>query len=106
MFAESNEKRPDGTLYPDREPPTALHTPAERVDFPVRLCAAWDFGPLPERGTVAEVRKPEWRKAVDARRLPTSPAYHPLRNRHNLPPLSYPGQRLAYSRDDPNLAYA
>ena len=95
----------DGTLYPDEEPPAALENLADRVDFLVRLCAAWDFGLLPEPATVAEIRRPEWREAVDACRLLTSPAYHLLRSWHDLPPLPYLGQQLAYIRDDPNLAY-
>lgn len=37
----------DGTLYPDTEPPEALETLAERVDFLARLCGAWDFSILP-----------------------------------------------------------
>jgi len=40
-----------------------------------------------------------------ARRLLTSPAYHLLRSWHDLPPLPYLGQQLAYIRDDPNLQY-
>jgi len=94
----------DGALYPDTEPPTALQGLAERVDFLARLCAAWDFGLLPDPGVVAEVRQAEWREAVDACRLLTSPAYHLLRRWHGLAPLPYLGQQLAYIRDDPNLA--
>jgi hypothetical protein len=95
----------DGTLYPDTEPPATLQGLAERVDFLARLCAAWDFGLLPGPDVVAEVRRAEWREAVDACRLLTSPAYHLLRRWHGLPPLPYLGQELAYIRDDPNLAH-
>ncbi len=95
----------DGALYPDTETPSELTMLAERVDFLARLCAAWDFGLLPDRQTVAEIRSPAWRDAVDACRLLTSPAYHLVRSWHNLPPLPYLGQRLAYIMDDPNLAY-
>lgn len=95
----------DEALYPDREPPAAAETLAERVDFLARLCAAWDFGILPDLPTVAEIRQPEWREAVDACRLLTSPAYHLLRSWHNLPPLPYLGQQLAYIRDDPSLEH-
>jgi len=95
----------DGALYPDTEPPDALQGLAERVDFITRLCAAWDYGLLPEPDTVAQVRRTEWREAVDECRLVTSPAYHLLRSWHGLPPLPYLGQQLAYIRDDPNLAY-
>lgn len=93
----------DGTLYPDTKTPTRLDTPAARVDFLARLCAAWDFGLLPDAETVAEIRRPAWRQAVDACRLLTSPAYHLLRRWHDLPPLPYLGRQLAYIRDDANL---
>jgi len=95
----------DGALYPDTEPPETLDTLADRVDFLARLCAAWDFGVLPYPETVAEIRRPEWREAVDACRLLTSPAYHLLRAWHNLEPLPYLGARLPYIWDDPNLKY-
>jgi hypothetical protein len=95
----------DGSLYPDTEVPAQLDSLAERVDFLARLCAAWDFGLLPDRETVMAIRTPEWREAVEACRLLTSPAYHLLREWHNLTPLPYLGQQLAYIRDDPDLAY-
>ncbi|MEJ2559963.1 MAG: hypothetical protein P8186_27840 [Anaerolineae bacterium] len=95
----------DGALYPDRATPSTIRTLSERVDFLARLCAAWDFGVLPEEETLIEIRRPAWREAVDRCRLLTSPAYHLLRRWHNLPPLPYLGQRLAYILDDPNLAY-
>jgi len=101
----SNSLWINGALYPDTEPPATLEGLAERVDFLARLCAAWDFGLLPNPETVAEVRRPEWREAVDACRLLTSPAYHLLRSWHGLPPLPYLGQQMAYIRDDPNLEY-
>ena len=95
----------DGALYPDTEPPAELQGLAERVDFLARLCAAWDFGLLPDPNVVAEIRRAEWREAVDACRLLTSPAYHLLRRWHGLAPLPYLGQKLAYICDDPNLAH-
>jgi hypothetical protein len=95
----------DGALYPDVEPPAELNSLAERVDFIARLCAAWDFGRLPARPTVTEVRRGEWREAVDACRLLTSPAYHLLRAWHQLPPLPYLGSPMAYIREDPSLDY-
>lgn len=95
----------DGTLYPDTDVPDAVDTLDDRVDFLARLCSAWDFGVLPERETVVEIRKPDWREAVDACRLLTSPVYHLLRQWHGLPELPYLGQELAYIRDDPSLEY-
>lgn len=95
----------DGSLYPDVEVPDELVTLEDRVDFLARLCAAWDFGVLPEADTVAEIRRPEWREAVERTRLLTSPAYHLVRKWHGLAPVPYLGQESALIRDDPNLAY-
>lgn len=94
----------DGTLYPDMDIPERLETLAERVDFLARLCAAWDFGLLPEAATIVEIRREDWRPAVEACRLLTSPAYHILRRWHGLSRLAYLGQRIASIRDDPCLA--
>jgi hypothetical protein len=95
----------DGSLYPDKEVPATIDSLAERVDFLVRLCGAWDFGVLPSRETIAEIRRPDWSAAVDAARLLTSPSYHLVRSWHGLPPLAYLGQHLAYIRDDPSLNF-
>jgi hypothetical protein len=95
----------DGSLYPDTETPSTISTLSEQVDFLTRLCSAWDFGTLPRKETVTEIRRPAWREAIDSCRLLTSPAYHLVRSWHNLPALPYLGQQLAYIRDDPNLAY-
>lgn len=95
----------DGALYPDVTPPARLDDLDDRIDFLARLCAAWDFGLLPEPATIAETRRPAWRAAVDQCQLLTSPTYHLLRAWHGLPALPYLGQTLAYIQDDPNLAY-
>ncbi len=95
----------DGSLYPDTDVPESLPTLADKVDFLARLCAAWDFGVLPHHATVNEIRKAEWKPAVDACRLLTSPAYHLLRRWHKLAPLAYLGGQIAVIRDDPWLAY-
>ena len=102
---ETADKWLDGSLYPDVEPPATLTSLAEKVDFLARLCAAWDFGVLPRTETIEEVRRPEWREAVDRCRLLTSPTYHLLREWHGLARLPYLGQQLAYIRDDPCLEY-
>lgn len=94
----------DGALYPDSEVPGALDTLAGQVDFLARLCAAWDFGVLPDTGTIEEILHAEWRPAVEACRLLTSPAYHLLRRWHDLSPLPWLGQQIALIRDDPCLA--
>lgn len=95
----------DGALYPDTDVPEEIVSLEDRVDFLVRLCGAWDFGLLPDRETIAEIRLPDWREAVDSTRLLTSPTYHLVRSWHGLPPLPYLGQQLAYIRDDPSLAF-
>ncbi len=95
----------DGALYPDERAPAQLDTLSTRVDFLARLCAAWDFGILPAAETIAEIRRPHWREAVEACQLLTSPAYHLLRDWHGLPAAPYLGRQLAYIRDDPNLAH-
>jgi hypothetical protein len=93
----------DGSLYPETDIPESLESLSERVDFLARLCAAWDFGVLPREDTIAEIRKEEWKPAVDACRLLTSPAYHLLRRWHGLPSLPYLGQQIAAIRNDPCL---
>jgi hypothetical protein len=95
----------DGTLYPDVDPPSELSSLGDEIDFLARLCAAWDFGVLPDWQTVVEVRRPEWHAAVDACRLLTSPAYHLLRRWHNLPGLPFLGSVPAYIGEDPNLQF-
>src|SRR3990172_8988543 len=95
----------DEALYPDEDPPASMEALSARVDYLVRLCAAWDFGILPDPAAVAEVRQAPWRPAVDACRLLTSPAYHLLRKWHGLETLPYIGKELTYIRDDPNWVY-
>lgn len=95
----------DGALYPEGEPPATLADLDDRVDFLARLCAAWDFGRLPDSATVTVIRGLEWRDAVEACQLLTSPTYHLVRSWHGLSPLPYLGGRLAYIADDPNLEY-
>jgi hypothetical protein len=95
----------DGSLYPDVDAPQELVTLGDRVDFLARLCSAWDYGLLPDALTVAEIRKPDWRQAVDACGLLTSPAYHLVRQWHGLPAQPYLGQKLAYITDDPELQH-
>jgi hypothetical protein len=93
----------DGSLYPDEPVPCLLGSLADRVDYLARLCGAWDFGILPDMDAVDEVRRPEWREAVDATRLLTSPSYHLLRRWHALPEVPYLGDRLARILEDRSL---
>ncbi len=48
----------DGSLHPDTDVPAEVRTSPGRAEFLCRLCAAWDFGILPESETVAEIRRP------------------------------------------------
>ena len=95
----------DGTLYPNRDVPSYISNDEERIDFIARLCPAWDFGALPRRETIEEVKKSEWRATVDRCRLLTSCTYHLLRTWHGLPSVPFLGSIPAYIRDDPNLDY-
>jgi hypothetical protein len=95
----------DGSLYPDTSTPQKLDTLEQQVDFLSRLCSAWDFGILPYAETIEEIKKSNWKPAIDACRLLTSPSYHLLRRLHNLPPLVYLGQQIDLIRNDPWLQY-
>lgn len=95
----------EGALYPERDPPESLQPLTDRVDFLARLCAAWDFGILPDTRVIREIVRKDWRKAVDACGLLTSPAYHLLREWHGLPPQLFLGQTDPEIVNDPNLAY-
>ena len=95
----------DGTLYPDVDPPETLITLESRIDFIARLCSAWDFGLLPDPGTLEEIRRAPWRQPIDECRLLTSPMYHLLRRWHELPPLPFLGSLPACITNDPNLEF-
>ena len=97
--------RIDGSLYPDEPPPFVLDSLATRVDYLARLCSAWDFGILPDGEDLREIRRREWRAAVDRCRLLTSPTYHLVRRWHRLPPLPFLGSIPASIREDPNLEF-
>ena len=94
----------DASLYPDVEVPKVLSTQGQRIDYLARLCSAWDFGILPEQSVVDEIRRTEWREAVDACRLLTSPVYHLIRSWHGLEPLPYLGRKWKYILEDPYLS--
>ncbi len=95
----------DGTLYPDVDPPDRLESLGDRIDFLARLCGAWDFGILPDWETVIEVRKPQWREAVEATNMLSSPAYHLLRRWQGLGAVPFLGSVSPDIRDDPSLAF-
>src|SRR5437773_12256296 len=67
----------DESLYPDIEPPRDLVTQEDKADYLQRICAAFDFGIVPERGTIELLR--EWREVFDRFPLKASPAYRAFR---------------------------
>lgn len=68
----------DHSVYPDLEvPPDRFHDDAERADYIHRICAAWDFGIVPEVETFDLLG--DWRQVFDRCPLPHSPAYHAFR---------------------------
>ncbi len=95
----------DASLYPDEPAPRSLESLEGRVDFLARLCAAWDFGLLPDAPALVEVARPDWREAVDRCRLLTSPSYHLLRELHGLPAVEFLGSIPAFILEDPSLQH-
>uniref|UniRef100_E6Q5I5 Uncharacterized protein n=1 Tax=mine drainage metagenome TaxID=410659 RepID=E6Q5I5_9ZZZZ len=67
----------DGSVFPDREPPSAFERDEDCADYIARICAAWDMGLLPEPGTLALFSG--WRRIFDRFPIPSSPAYHAFR---------------------------
>ena len=95
----------DGSLYPEEPVPEALATLADKVDFLVRLCAAWDFGLPPNSETLGQVLSDDWRETVEEARFLTSCAYHLLRELHHLEPVPYLGPVFPEIINDPYLEY-
>lgn len=97
MKPRDNLPEIDGSVYPDREPPSALETQEDKADYLQRICGAFDFGIPPERATVEMFRG--WRDVFDRFPLAHSPAYHALRaffgweTIERLPFLGEPGYR-------------
>lgn len=76
----------DHSVYPDvSAPPDELKTPAEMADYVHRICAAWDFGIVPERETFELFEG--WRSIFDRYALPLSPAYHTFRTLFGWPKI-------------------
>ena len=97
----------DTSLYPefDAETLSMPYSIDEQIDFVARVCGAWDFGVLPLPETLIELRKLEWREAVNKCELLASPTYHLLRRWHDLPSLPFLGSVPAYITTDPYLEY-
>ena len=81
----------DGSLYPEQPVPQEITTLAEKVDFLVRVCAAWDFGLLPRTSTLNEILRDDWKNAIEEAQFLTSCAYHLLRELHHLGSSPYLG---------------
>ena len=76
----------DQTVYPDeRQPPCELATLAAQADYVQRICAAFDFGIVPERADWKRFR--EWTAIFIAFPLPHSPAYHTFRAWYGWEPV-------------------
>lgn len=69
----------DHSVFPDLDrPPADLESMEKRADYVQRICAAWDFGVVPEWETFRLFSA--WREVFDAHALPDSPAYHAFRS--------------------------
>lgn len=97
----------DESLYPEFDVDTLVMPDSlgAQIDFVSRVCGAWDFGILPLPETLAELRKFEWRDAIDRCALLASPTYHLLRRWHDLPQCPFLGTVPAYIANDPYLEY-
>jgi hypothetical protein len=73
----------DASVYPDRDRPPSLETDEEKADYVARICAAWDFGIVPDRETIALLAN--WRAIFERFPLTDSPAYHALCARFGWP---------------------
>ena len=49
----------DGALHSDWDVPESPDLLADRVDFLVRVCGAWEYGIPPYEETVQEIKPPE-----------------------------------------------
>ena len=80
----------DQSVYPDLdEPPAVLETVEAKADYVQRICAAWDYGVLPEPETFRLFAR--WKDVFDRHPLVTSPAYHAFRLWFGWEPMAYPG---------------
>ena len=83
----------DQSLYPDEAPPDAELGPltdSEKAEHIHRVCAAWEFGLLPEEETFQTLAA--WKDIFERFPLSNSIAYHTFRFLLRLPSL--PGEIL------------
>ena len=70
--------RVDGSVFPDVDsPPSSFDSVEAMADYVHRVCAAWDYGVQPDAETFALFAG--WKAVFDRFPLPTSPAYHAVR---------------------------
>ena len=68
----------DHSVYPDYDIlPAVLDSSEERADYVQRICAAWDYGLVPERATFRLFRG--WQDVFDRYPLPHSGGYRAFR---------------------------
>ena len=78
--------RIDFTVYPDVEHGEAFEDDADRADYLMRVCAAWDFGIPPYPETLRLLSG--WREVFERYPLPRSAAYHAFRALFRWPPVA------------------
>ena len=64
----------DGSVYPDIGAIPTLSTPAEKTDYVMRVCAAWDYGIVPDLATFRLFAG--WSDIFTRFPVRDSPAYH------------------------------
>jgi hypothetical protein len=67
----------DQSVYPDMNPPAEPLSAEEKADYLQRICAAFDFGLVPETETLELLSG--WQEIFDRFPLKASPAYHAFR---------------------------
>lgn len=83
----------DQSLYPDEAPPNPALAPlddSQKAEHIHRVCAAWEFGIIPEEETFQTLAG--WKDIFERFPLPNSIAYHTFRFLLNLAPI--PGEIL------------
>jgi hypothetical protein len=75
----------DRSVYPDVQPPAGLVRFEERADYLHRICAAFDFGIIPEESDWTEFAG--CREVFDRFPLPDSPRYHTFRQWYGWEPV-------------------
>jgi hypothetical protein len=75
----------DYSVYPDLDTQPSLDTDEDKADYIQRICAAWDYGIMPDANTVELFSR--WRDIFDRFPLETSASYAAFRAAFGWPPL-------------------